>query len=167
MLEFVLMLPFIWIVLVLILDFGQGFLERQRTMVAVREVAIRTAQGAGGDVFGDVSRETFTARRMTATFAEDEGGTCGRQEGFDAGPIDNALEPGGGWDVVRGALSSALGRVSRTRTYHVTAQGPPVAGRLLDARPYRGCFAIDNGTWTFSETGTLGDMLINFLRSVF
>jgi len=162
MLEFVLMLPFVWIVLVLILDFGQGFLEQQRTMVAVREVAIRNAQGVGGDVAGDVLADTFGRRGMTATFAASDGGTCPRQPSMDEGQLDSVLSMDLGW--LGSAASGALGNLSKTTVYEVTAQGGPIAGRLLEPRAYQACFAIDEGTWTKDQLHGYGDIIANVVK---
>jgi len=162
MLEFVLMLPFIWIVLVLILDFGQGFLERQRTMVAAREIAIRSAQGAGGDVVQDVARDVLSPRGMTASFAASDGGTCPREPSMDEGSLNSVFGMDLGW--IGSAVSGAMGRLSRTTVYEVTAQGRPISGRLLEPGVYQACFAIDQGTWTHDETGGYGDIIYNAIK---
>jgi len=171
MLEFVLMLPFIWIVLVLTFDFGQAFLERQRTLVAVRELAFRhTAEVAErGDTSVDASwhaveRDTLDAKRLEGeAFLDRRGdGTCSRRSGdaVDEGAVGRSL----------GKLGAALGRLSSAHVYEVSARGPRVAGRLLPSAVHERCFVVDGSPWTIHETGTpwtwlqrLGGLLGTFI----
>jgi hypothetical protein len=161
MLEFVLMLPFIWLVLVLLFDFGQAFLERQRTLVAAREVAIRyNAQvDASGDtsygaIRGQVARDTLGVRNLTGVFGDSDSDNCpGHNDGISLGPIGGALHSGmSGLDAVMGGF---LGAISSTTVHEVSAQGRPVAGALFLKPSYSACVAIDSGSWTSSQVGGL------------
>jgi hypothetical protein len=167
MLEFVMMLPFIWIILVLIFDFGQGFLERQRAMVAAREAGIRSAMGrknAAQEVVGD----TLEPRGMGGDFDIADGGTCPRQDPFNQQQLTDAFDTSGLWGELIQGISSLLGRVSKTKAYALTAHGRPITGRLLDAQPYKVCFAIDDGTWTSEEIGgNYGSIILNVLKDIF
>lgn len=174
MLEFVLMLPFIFIILILIFNFGEVFLERQRTFVAVREMAIRHGAQIGSEgnnrtdqLVERLTRDTLSQRTMSAEFTVTDGGTCPRrQEAVDEGQISDALNRDFGW--IAGAMTSVLTFLSRTQVYEITAQGLPmpffqrgargqVVGRTLSAPTYSACFAIDNRPWTYSETGGPSD----------
>src|SRR4051812_39025568 len=130
MLEFVLMLPFIFVVLLLIVNFGQGLGERQRTMIALRELAIRHSLGLpknGGNAsinpVGDqLAADTLAARRLTAEFSLDqsEAGTCPRRDKEGA----NEEEIGG----ILGVLGTFLKNASSSHTYQTEARGMPIAG---------------------------------------
>jgi Flp pilus assembly protein TadG len=153
MLEFVMMLPFIWIILVLILDFGRGFLERQRTYVALRELGIRQSFAAarGGDssvqtIANQLTQDTLGLRRMSATFSTSEGNNI-------SCPNRNPGTDDGGLQGVLAGMSGFMGRMSSTQLYETNAQGQPLAGRLLPQRLYEGCYAIDVHPWTYAETG--------------
>src|SRR4051794_10615565 len=84
MLEFVLMLPFIFVMLLLIFNFGQALVERQRALIAVREMAIRhgLAIGGAGDVSIEPTRDRviqdiLTPRGMSGDFFIDRTGSGG------------------------------------------------------------------------------------------
>lgn len=151
MLEFVLMLPFIWIILVLIFDFGQALVERQRTMVAVREVAFRHSARIGSGDLGDVSGiggevagDTLRVRRMSASFQVSGGDSrCpGRGPSVDESGLQQVFEK----------VQEFLARMSSSQVYQASAYGQPVAGRLLPQPTYSGCFAVDARPWTYAET---------------
>jgi len=148
MLEFVLMLPLIWLVLALSFSFGAAFLERQRAMVAVREVGLRHH---GGDarpdaVMTQVTTDLLRDRTMSAQFSyRADDGTCAR----DGESADDR--------AARGALAPVLGflrRVSSSRTYEIHAVGQATTIAIVPTPRHRACFAIDGGTWTYSETGS-------------
>jgi Flp pilus assembly protein TadG len=158
MLEFVLTLPFIWTILALTLHFGTAYLERQRTMVAVREVAFRhaslSAQSGPRDVGGDgrtVSAALLQPRKIAGSFSmsASNGGCPGRGGTADESPI-------------RGAFSSVInfvGRMSSTQVYQLSARGQRVSGRLLPQAVHERCFAVDVSPWTYREVGGYGDMI--------
>src|SRR5688500_17544574 len=138
MLEFVLALPFIWIVLAVCFNFGMALVERQRTLVTAREAGMRTA--AGLDVSGDLERDILRARGMRASIESSEGrATCPAPGG---GPDDSALHQA----VIAGG--GMLGRLSGSQVHEVRATGRPLVGRWLPQPRYRACFAVDSGTWT-------------------
>jgi hypothetical protein len=173
MLEFVLILPFVWIVLVLVLNAGQVFLERQRTFVAVREVGIRhTAQFSSNPdaemapYAADVVRQVLLPRRMTAVVGErGEAGECPRDgQRATSEPLNDAFK-----DDVLGLLrgfQDILMKVSSSRSYEIRAQGPPMAGGLMSRRVYRACFAIDGGPWTNDQTGGPLDWLKSLIGEI-
>jgi Flp pilus assembly protein TadG len=153
MLEFILVLPFIFIVLVLIFNFGQGFLARHRALVAVREIGLRyslvLAESRSGSPFEDTARqvesEILAPRQMTANVERRPNGTCpaATDEQADGGALSDAFKD----------MASVLGRISSSSTYNITVTAPPLTGRLLANRTFRSCFAVDSGTWTKHETG--------------
>jgi hypothetical protein len=163
MMEFVLVLPFVWIIMVLIFNFGQSFLEQQRTRVAAREAGIRRAVARGelNDQVDPVRRDTLERRRLVGQFQDDDGGSCPRQDPFDSGRVDDAL--GRGLGMIGGAMDSLFGELSNTRIYTVSAEGPPVVSRLVTAPTYAVCFALDDSTWTYAETGGLESWFRNLL----
>jgi len=165
MLEFVLMLPFIWVILALVLNFGLALLERQRTMVAVREVGIRhTAQFAStpeaqlAPVVDQVIAQNLAHRNMTAQVVDlGDDGECPRDgEGVDRGPVEDAFRK----------FQDFFESISASRSYLITAQGQPLIGPLLPDDEYSMCFAIDGSPWTKTETGGPLDWLKNLVGGI-
>ena len=159
MLEFVLMLPFVWVVLALILNFGLAFLERQRTLVAARELGIRHSvararvRAAPVQSVGDrVTSQLLAPMGMSSEYTTYDTGACPQDgEPVDAGSVRDGL----------GMLLSFLGDTSASRSYRVRAEGRPVVGTLLPKPVHGVCFAIDSGTWTHAETGEPMDWLLD------
>jgi len=166
MLEFILVLPFIFIVLVLIFNFGQAFLARHRALVAVREIGLRhsaaLADSNDGSLFQNTARqvesEILAPRGMTANVERTPNGTCPAAAGeqADSSFLSSAFKVMGG----------LLGRVSSSSTYDITVTAPPLTGRLLAGQSFRACFAVDSGTWTKRETGGPLDWLKSLVGSL-
>jgi hypothetical protein len=158
MLEFVLTLPFIWTILALTLYFGMAYLERQRTMVAVREVAFRHASLAGqsgarsvGTDGSVVSAALLQPRGISGTFSMSAGnGGCPDR----GGSADPSVLSG-----VFTGVTSFVGRMSSTQVYQLSARGQRVSGRLLPQGVHERCFAVDVSPWTYREIGGYGDMI--------
>jgi hypothetical protein len=158
MMEFVLVLPFIWIILSLSMNFALTLLERQRTLVALREVGFRQSTAASADGSDDVTStadaviaDTLRPRRVTATFAlrEDEAGCRPDADNASAGVVRSVLS----------GMSRFNGSMSSTQVYSSSARGQQLTGRLLRQPSYSGCFAVDAYTWTYRETGGYGGFI--------
>jgi hypothetical protein len=153
MLEFVLMLPFIFVVLLLVVDFGQGLLERQRTLVAVREVALRHARDVGEPGTGpkwnrtqsQVTADVLKPRALVPAYFLDRHDGC---PGRHADPPDDSWRSQGAELVNR-----VLGTISASHYFEIEARGSPIAGRLLPQPTYAVCMALDGNPWTYDETG--------------
>ncbi|MGH9384805.1 MAG: TadE/TadG family type IV pilus assembly protein [Vicinamibacterales bacterium] len=146
MLEFVLMLPFIWTVLALSFSFGVAFLERQRAMVAVREVALRHEDDEFPDsVIQEVEADTLEARSLRSEFTYESGsGSCPRDgEAVNDAAARGALEP----------IFQFVEQVSSSRSYRVQATARELSSPLTAPAVHTMCYAIDGGTWTSAETG--------------
>jgi Flp pilus assembly protein TadG len=160
MLEFVLVLPFIWLILALTLNFGMALVERQRAMVAIRELAMRHSAALASDLAAPIdpavaaiTAQTLQARGMAGrfTYAPREG-TCPRDgEGADDAPVRDVF----------GVFGAFLNDASSSQSYRLTATGRPLVGRLLEPQVHSHCFAIDGGSWTYRETGDPVDWLKN------
>jgi len=157
MLEFVMMLPFVFIILVLLFNFGQGYLARQRMLVAVREMGLRHSEavGVGGAsmdaIARDLAGDTLQLRRLTAQFAQRDDGTC-------PGRADESPDGRFGRSAFR-EFASFMGRISSSHSYDVDVTLPRLAGRVLANRRFIACFAIDDNPWTIYETGQPLDKL--------
>ncbi len=157
MLEFVLVLPFVWIVMALSLNVGLAYAERQRSMVAIRELALRhsaerasATPGAVASVGERVSGQLLSPRGISAAFRSAASGTCPRDP--------EAARPG----AIREALSGFEGflrAVSSSQSYELSANGQPMVGSLLPPPVHAVCFAVDGATWTYAETGDPGGWL--------
>ncbi len=165
------MLPFIFIILVLIFDFGQAYLERQRMDVAIREMGMRdgglAASGGGGTaaVANQLSGDTLRYRRMSANFAAPREGSCpANPQAADTSGVNGAFSSGGGG--VGSTIGGFLGTMSRTQVYQGTGNGARLTGRLLAPRPYSACYVLDSRTWTYGETGGLSGMFSNLVSGV-
>jgi len=160
MLEFVLMLPFIWIVLALIFSFGMAFLERQRAAVALRETAMRHAMGHAGNpdtplatYASEVAAQNLSYRRMSAQVGlGSDAGLCARAgEGYDRTEVEEGFST-----TVSGfgeVMQWFLARVSSSRSYEMTAVGQPPVAQFLSQGTHAGCFVVDGTPWTREETG--------------
>lgn len=150
-LEFVLVLPFIWIVFVLVFNFGQIFLERQRASVAVRELAIRSLGGDWEPQATAIEADTLAQRGMKASYIVEDGATCPDKAPVDQSEVDDATtaKTSGMWEWVAGFINRALDNMSSTRSYRMTVTGRPFTGGLLSNRTYEVCYAIDDAPWTF------------------
>lgn len=161
MIEFVLVLPFIWIILALSMNFALTLLEHQRTLIALREVGFRqsTAASAGGprevtQAANAVTADTLRPRRVSATFTLRENETRCRPDGDNGG--------GGIVQPIFAGMGRFTGRMSSTQVYSSSARGQRLTGRLLRQPTYASCFAVDAYTWTYRETGGYG----GFIRSL-
>jgi hypothetical protein len=165
MLEFVLVLPFVWMILVLALNFATALLERQRMLVATREAGMRHLAALGG---GEVSLDAIASalagdmlaqRQLTASFT-----TSG---GFAECPA-----AGGSVDAsrIRGAFiesDSVMNRLSSSHVYAATGSGRRLVGRWLSQPRYVSCFAVDASPWTYRETQGYTGMVERFLPRTF
>ncbi len=185
--EMVLALPFIWLVLVLVFNFGQAFLERQRTSVGLRELALRHSvvfDDSGENtpfnlIKDDLDRDTFARRRMSSAFFLDNGkaGTCPMPQS-SSGPD----QPPGQWDLadllsggVVDVLSGLLAKLSTSHSYEVESEGPATSGSSLPAlfggsvlaQPiHTQCLAVDTNSWTVHYTGTPAGWVTKMISSV-
>jgi len=154
MAEFVLTMPIIALVLMLIFTFGQVFLERQRTMVAVREVGIRHAASipaspdGGFQTHADaVEAQILAPRGMSAQITERPDGSCPRHgEAADYSEVHD--------DLFQDILAPILSKISAGRSYEIHADGRRLFNPLGRDTVYENCFAIDGNPWTKEETGT-------------
>ena len=171
MLEFVLALPFVFIVLMLIVNFGQALLERQRAAIAVREVAVRhgmatAAEGATArlePISDAVTRDVLAPRRIAGSFTMDRLSNRGECLDTGAAGADNTSSNtrwGSADDLLFSAtLKTILSRLSASHSYEATLRGPGIAGKLLPQPQYTMCVVSDSNPWTVRETGTLGDWI--------
>jgi hypothetical protein len=109
----------------------------------------------------DVALDMFEPRGMTGDFTVQDGGTCRGGDAFDESRMSEVSDDKSGWDVLVTAVSNAMGSASRTHVYGVAATGRQISGVLLPSPEYRGCFALDDGTWTHDEVGGYADMIAN------
>jgi hypothetical protein len=145
MLEFVLVLPFIWIVLALSFNFGLALVEKQRALVATREYALRDTMAlAGGrreNVAARVTADTLAPRGMSGSYRAEASSGCPDRGG------SGAADRGG----VIADVSRFLGRVSSTQVYRTSMSGQPLASPLLPKPAYASCFAIDSNPWNYHD----------------
>lgn len=170
MLEFILVLPFIWIILMLTINFGHSFLERHRVLVAAREIGLRHGQQVAGGTdniaaaIDEVKQDTLALRGLEGII----GGPDGECPG-DGGPVDRTEILGafgeGSFSEAGKKLGEFLGAISMTQVYSVQAEGPQIGG-LLPAARHASCFAIDGSTWTFDETGGFWGLLRSLVGGI-
>jgi hypothetical protein len=165
-LEFVLVLPFIWIIFVLVFNFGQIFLERQRAFVALRELAIRSQGGDWEAHATAIEADTLAQRGMKATYIVESGATCPQKSAIDGADVEDATKAktSGMWRWLTDWINSALDKLSSTRAYRATVTGRPFTGGLLKNRSYEVCYAIDDGTWTQEVGRSYFGMAWNWLK---
>jgi len=173
MLEFVLMLPFVFIVLMFVVNFGQALLERQRAAIAVREVAVRHGMAAAAQggiprlepISDEVTRDVLAPRRITGSFTLDRLSARGEcpASGAPAADDPSTTTRWGGVDVlgVSQAMKRMLSRMSASHSYEATLRGPGTAGVLLPQPQYTVCVVSDSNPWTVRETKTFD----NWIRS--
>jgi len=171
MLEFVLALPFIWIILMLTINFGHGFLERHRSIVAARELALRHSQEVADGtenmaaLIARLEQDTLELRGLKAIMSgPDDGGCSGEGGARDARRVSESFNEGGSSSAGK-KISDFLGRLSMTQVYSLQAEGPEVGG-LLPAATHSACFAIDGHTWTYHETGGAAGLLKSLVTGV-
>jgi len=154
MAEFVLVLPFIWIILVLTVDFADMLLARQRVLVSIREVAWRHLQlvgtGVGGAKASDedrlstavdqVNREILGTRKLAGQF---------RRFPVEFGEVNSGA--GGSPDLAAGEVGSFLGGLSGAQRYTVEVDYGPVFGTLVPSRNLEASFFVDGNPWTYRE----------------
>lgn len=163
MLEFVLVLPFIWVILALCFNFGQALLERQRALVAVREVGMRHLAGLAvgqDDIAGVVSvlaKDTLAPRQMSASFRIDDARVTCPGEAVNDSEVRMAFS----------VIGSQLKRLSSTHEYEVSASGPALVGRWLPRPTHTACFALDSSPWTYAENGGYGGMVTQLISELF
>jgi hypothetical protein len=142
MLEFVLALPFLWIVIALSFGGGSGWLARHQVRILTRERALT------GPAHVNTSDEQRGLRATDVT----------------GGFADSSSEPSlAGSSLTRRLLSGVSGT---ERVCFDGRKSPPA--RLFRTVPISECFEVDSGTWTYADTeGRLGDALASALGSGF
>ncbi len=158
MLEFVLVLPFIWIVMALTMNFGLAYLEHQRSLVALREVAIRHAAALAGSQSADMgakaaelTNDTLRPRQMSASFT--------LQMGSPSCPGRGGSGDGGLLSGVFSSVQRFAGHLSATQMYQSQATGQRPIGRLVPQLSHAGCYALDVNPWTYGETHGYGGII--------
>jgi len=171
MLEFVLVCPFIAIVLVLIFELGAALLTRQRTIVAVREAGLRYVVGCYAlelsprppDLSQMVVREVAPGVRAGGSFGIP---TAVKDEIIDYRKTRRTLWPGiqptlssagggpqagadfGGLSVIKSALGGMVG----TSGFSVEVEHPPQIGTLIRAPVLIGAkFHVVTAPWTYRQ----------------
>lgn len=150
-LEFVLVLPFLFLILVLVVDFGTALIARQRAAVAVRELAFRhSARSAGlresaGPALerarSEVRREILEARRLPP-------------HRLDLVKQDRNVA----WLQKLGLLGEAIQAIVNlvfyyvdVRHYEVSIDTPLVFGTRLRPERVTARFALAGSPWTYRE----------------
>jgi hypothetical protein len=142
MLEFILALPFLWIVIALAIGAGAGLLARHRVEVLTRERGL----AATSDVTAQEERAGLAAARLTGSFSRSSSGP--------------AL-PGGSY------AQRMLSSLSATERVCFSGTTSPAAA-LLRPVQVNDCFEVDTGTWTYEQTqGRVWETLAASLGSGF
>jgi len=130
MMEFVLSLPFLWLIIALALGFGAGVLSRHRLTVVVREHGFTDASDAN---LPQREAELLRAMRFSGAYSVQNTGS--------------GLGGGGGLDLVRGLLAKA------SNAHKLCFEGsrrPTV--KVLPQIAVSACFEVDSNFWTYDET---------------
>jgi hypothetical protein len=146
--EFLLMLPFVWLILMLTFAVGSRTLARHRGLVAVREVGVRQlAMNAANaspseETLAEIQRTTLTPRRVTGQLRFEPAGEAG--SGLERLPI----------------VGSFLAGLTGAGRAGFEGSSPPVS-RFLPSGPDRAGFYAGAGTWTHDEApgGLLGALV--------
>jgi Flp pilus assembly protein TadG len=142
MLEFVLSLPFLWIVIALALGTGGGWLARHRVQVLTRERALAVT----ADVTAPDERAGLRQVKASGSFSSSSRGPS---------------LPGGS------LMQQMLSRLKATERVCFSGTKRPAAS-LFRAVRMTDCFEVDTGTWTYAQTqGRVWDTLAASLGSGF
>jgi hypothetical protein len=142
MLEFVLALPFLWIVIALALGTGSGGLARHRVQVLTRERALAVTP----NVTAQDERTGLRAVKVSGSFTSSSRGP--------------ALPPGS-------LAQQMLSGMTATERACFAGTKRPAAAFFRSVR-MADCFEVDTGTWTYAQTqGRVWDTLAASLGSGF
>lgn len=154
MMEFVLSLPFLWLIIALCLGYGAGILSRHRASVIVREQAL-TSPGSTSMPQRDM--ELLRAVRLSGDYSVQRTG--------------DGLEGAAGLDIVMRILAS----MSNAQKLCFDGIRQTNVGPLPDVALIS-CFEVGSNSWTYDETrdvrvamiagaiggGFLGDLIGKF-----
>lgn len=130
MMEFVLSLPFLWLIIALSLGFGAGVLSRHRVAVIVREHGFTDAANAS---MTEREAELLRAMRFSGAYSVEHTGS--------------GLEGDGDFDFVRRLLAKA----SNAHKLCFEGSRRPIVN-VLPEIAVSACFEVDSNFWTYEET---------------
>ena len=163
MLEFVLVLPFVFIIIVLSVDFSASLLTKQRTMVAAREVGFLHSRLAAApqNKCKSLDEVMNTAKLTINNEILKQENLNGQFSFASSGSSEFNSQFSGGFDLP--VISSLLGGVSKTQGYTVKVQNNPPVATLLKKITVEESFVVDGLPWTYYEMpdGYLGLALGN------
>jgi len=130
MMEFVLSLPFLWLIIALSLGFGAGVLSRHRVSVIVREHA-----------FTDAANESMTPREADLLRAMRFSGA------YRSEPAGSGFQGGGQLKEVLKLLAKA------SNAHKLCFEGSRQSTvNMLPEVAVSSCFEVDSNFWTYDET---------------
>lgn len=129
MMEFVLSLPFLWLIIMLSIGFGAGWISKHRAAVIVREHAFLDSSNTATSA---AEAELLDAVRLSGGFSIQPTGA-----GLNASGLDKVLE--------------LLGKASSAHKVCFDGQRE-LSVRPLPSIPFTECFEVDSNFWTYEET---------------
>lgn len=144
--EMLLTLPFIFILLVLVVDMGYGWIYKMKTNTAARFAGttfIRTEPGGNGRRAAELALgEHYSALEIQRLLIDNRR----RPEA-----LDNGNGQSSGWNRFAQTLFGWLAGLSSRQSVELTVLRQPPVGTLLGDLPIVTFFAIDGNTWTYDE----------------
>lgn len=143
--EMLLSLPFIFILLVLVVDMGYGWIYKMKTNTAARFAGttyIRTESGDGRRAAEQAVRTYYSSLELRRLQIDDR-----RQPDS----LDNDDGGQSGWNRFADTLFGWLAGLSSRQLVELSVERRPPVGTLVSEAPITTFFAIDGNTWTYDE----------------
>ena len=144
--EMLLTLPFYFLVLVLVVDMGYGWIYKMKTNTAARFAGttyIRTEPGGDGRRAAEQALRTYYSALEIRRMEIDDRRRPDSLDNDDGGQS--------GWNRIADTLFGWLASISSRQSVELVVERRPPVGTIVSELPITTFFAVDGNTWTYDE----------------